>query len=454
MASKTSKTEDVDDYLSKFTPMKLSKRYAGGDARRAEMEKKYPGISEDSLPPSDAEARMMTALAQSVTDDAQKQQITERLLLTFVRGFVTGRYKNLSREKGLKETIPIFRNCVKFRVKFDCMNALSPKDWKHSLKEEDVRVKDREWVERVMPTGDVDGRMVLVTSPLSGKIMEHFPFPQRKEEFIKHQIVALEAQNRWKDEHEAKTDKLLYKHILVVDMSLASVSLAKVNYLKSMLQWALGTYPEDPKRADSCVSDYYPETLKSLWAVNVPLVFRAVWNVAKVFVDPITVKKFKLEGGVPLKRMQEDGIPLQSLPKYLGGKGPDPIGYHYKCNVPAAKMLTKTFDVKSGSKIMWDLSTKQKYIYVMVLFEGKALQSWNGGKDMMKVTRVKIEQNTFVNGYLQVPKDGTLEIVFDNREFNWYSSEVLYEVRVTKGSPVATQCGTATVTSVSSKDSS
>ena len=37
--------------------------------------------------------------------------------------------------------------------------------------------------------------------------------------------------------------------------------------------------------------------------------FRAVWKVAKNFVDPITVKKFKLVGDVPLADMKKAGIP-------------------------------------------------------------------------------------------------------------------------------------------------
>ena len=46
--------------------------------------------------------------------------------------------------------------------------------------------------------------------------------------------------------------------------------------------------------------------------------------------------KFKLVGDVPLADMKKAGIPLESIPKYMGGKGDDPIGYHYKLNVPAA----------------------------------------------------------------------------------------------------------------------
>ena len=86
--------------------------------------------------------------------------------------------------------------------------------------------------------------------------------------------------------------------------------------------------------------------------------FRAVWKVAKNFVDPITVKKFKLVGDVPLADMKKAGIPLESIPKYMGGKGDDPIGYHYKLNVPAASCSSlKTYVNSLSFRYSFELFT-------------------------------------------------------------------------------------------------
>ena len=124
-------------------------------------------------------------------------------------------------------------------------------------------------------------------------------------------------------------------YTIILDMGETGIGMAKVNYIKSILSWASCILKGEKYNS---MSDFYPETLLTLWVVNTPFVFRAVWNVAKNFVDPITVKKFKLVGNVPLADMSKAGIPLESIPKYMGGKGKDPKGYHYKHNVPAASL--------------------------------------------------------------------------------------------------------------------
>eukprot|EP00939_MAST-03C_sp_MAST-3C-sp1_P004176 g4176.t1 len=430
--------------MSDPSSLHLSPKYSGGDRKRAQMIKRYPDIKEDSLPPSLREIWIMTGLYREIeiriTDakecNEMKRQCTERLLLTFVRGFVTNRYKELPLQKAIKATSPIMIHCLRFRARFDCVDALRPKGkLKLAICPKDERVYDREWIKHVMKQTDPDGRLILLTSPFTTRFMKHFAESdgKAKEAFLRHQILSLERQNRIKDLHEAKSEKLLYKHILIVDMGLSSLTMAKANYIKAISACAAGTYPEDPKRADNFMSDYYPETLLSLWAVNVPLMFRTVWAVAKMFIDPITVKKFKLVAGVPLKDMVQSGVPLEAIPKYLGGKGENPRGYHYKFKVPAAKKshIPHSYSIKKGEKIVWDVSTTQEYTYCVPKFDGHPLKSWGGGGAPGKgYGRVKIRQNHFLKGSFLAPGDGVFTLEFDNTEFNWFGAEVLYEVTV------------------------
>lgn len=57
---------------------------------------------------------------------------------------------------------------------------------------------------------------------------------------------------------------------------------------------------------------------------NTPLAFRAIWAIMRSWIRPETVRRFSLLGGPGsyLRRMQEDGIPLESIPEALGGKHP------------------------------------------------------------------------------------------------------------------------------------
>ena len=305
--------------------------YRGDDKKREALiakfkAQKYNYIPDD-LPSSDEENRIMDMLLKGADpDDKEKVQVNDRLVLSFVRGFVKNRWKDIPVEEAVKKTVPIFKTCLQFRAKYDCANLLKTTERK------DFKAFQRNWIHGVTGT-DRDGRVVLVYHPFSSSLTKMYPVDKNRDPFYLNLIRTLELINKHKTEEEARGDILKYKHTIILDMGETGIGMAKVNYIKAMLAWAscLGNGEKY-----STMSDFYPETLLSLWVVNTPFVFRAVWKVAKNFVDPITVKKFKLVGDVPLADMQKSGIPLKSIPKYMGGKGDDPIGYHYKLNVPAA----------------------------------------------------------------------------------------------------------------------
>lgn len=389
--------------------------YRGGDRARAALKKKYPHISDDMLPASDAEIKLMDILVNSITDPKEKAQVTDRLSLTFVRGFARNRWKDLPEKEAIEKTKPIFKACMQFRAKYDCKNALSRAEPK------DYGVHKREWINQVMGT-DRDGRLVIMFNFFSSEYMKAFPV-ERQEAFVANQIRELETVNRWKNRAEKKmNEKLLYKQVLIVDMSAESASMAKANYFKAITAWSpSSTKTKDESSEFNFLSDFYPETLLNLWAVNTPFMFRAIWNVAKQFVDPITAKKFNIVSGVPLQEMVKAGIPLECIPKYLGGKGRDPRGYHYKVNVGSGSALDlPMYSVKRGQRFSWDFSTTATYVFVSI----------RHNKTTEVLARTKLVKKSHLSGSFDVPEDGEIVVTFDNKGSSWYSADVLHEINI------------------------
>lgn len=72
------------------------------------------------------------------------------------------------------------------------------------------------------------------------------------------------------------------------------------------------------KLASSIGQDYYPEMLGKMTVINVGFFFRAVWSLAKGFIDPKTANKINLVKGKGEAELLEI-IEKDNLPKFLGG---------------------------------------------------------------------------------------------------------------------------------------
>lgn len=72
------------------------------------------------------------------------------------------------------------------------------------------------------------------------------------------------------------------------------------------------------KLAADIGQNYYPEMLGSMYLVNSGFFFKAVWAVAKGFIDEKTRNKVHIEGSSYAKKLLEV-INAENLPKILGG---------------------------------------------------------------------------------------------------------------------------------------
>jgi len=64
---------------------------------------------------------------------------------------------------------------------------------------------------------------------------------------------------------------------------------------------------------------HYPELLKSLYVVNAPRIFPALYKLLTPFIDEATRSKIHIHGSDLLEELQKD-IPIENIPAFLGGK--------------------------------------------------------------------------------------------------------------------------------------
>lgn len=69
-------------------------------------------------------------------------------------------------------------------------------------------------------------------------------------------------------------------------------------------------------------SQYYPEGMWKIFIINAPFIFRTVYGMMSPFINPVTKEKIKIIGSKYLKEMEKNGIPIDSVPKIIGGRHP------------------------------------------------------------------------------------------------------------------------------------
>lgn len=63
----------------------------------------------------------------------------------------------------------------------------------------------------------------------------------------------------------------------------------------------------------------YPETMGKFYIINAPWAFKTVWGFVKPWLDEVTVSKIDILSSDYIKTLAQQ-IPLENLPKFLGGK--------------------------------------------------------------------------------------------------------------------------------------
>ena len=72
------------------------------------------------------------------------------------------------------------------------------------------------------------------------------------------------------------------------------------------------------KEVSKIAQDYYPEMLGKMYIVNAPMLFSAIWNLVKPFLNEVTVAKISILGS-SYKSSLLELIEEKDLPDFLGG---------------------------------------------------------------------------------------------------------------------------------------
>ncbi|KAL4162237.1 hypothetical protein PRNP1_002784 [Phytophthora ramorum] len=104
----------------------------------------------------------------------------------------------------------------------------------------------------------------------------------------------------------------VYKHVCIVDLKGLSLKLLSPTVLSHL------------KPIFDVGQLYYPETLHCLYIVNAPFIFYSAWKVISSIIQPETREKIQVfkDKKAFLEVAQNHGIPLSSLPSYMGGSHP------------------------------------------------------------------------------------------------------------------------------------
>ena len=169
---------------------------------------------------------------------------------------------------------------------------------------------------------DRKGRAVVVVHPFEGGLMDWDKDLVRKLHARDNEIV-----DRIRTEMCQSTGRLEpLQHIMLCDFHRG-----KVMDRPRMNWWRTANRFEDV----DCDQIFQQDTLFRAYVLNATWSMRVLWSIAKVFLHPITVRKFRVYGDASEKTVMDivkDGVPLSAIPAYLHPKasGANPRGYEAK----------------------------------------------------------------------------------------------------------------------------
>jgi len=147
-------------------------------------------------------------------------------------------------------------------------------------------------------------------------------------------LIECIGQLRYKEMMEVTTEERFhkyyikcYEHLLDVKFPACSRAagkqIASTFYIMDLkggcMKLILGKVMDFVKKVSRIGQDNYPEVLGKMFIVNAPLVFYAVWNAIKPWIDERTKSKISILGSHFQKELLEY-VDAENLPDFLGGK--------------------------------------------------------------------------------------------------------------------------------------
>jgi hypothetical protein len=236
-----------------------------------------------------------------------KGELRDGMLTRFVRGYALRSFVNAPDR--LDRTAVMLNMCLQWRKEVDADHL--PSKELHSRTEWDQMKPES------FPGLDKDGRVVyyvgfpadLSLIPMAEAKQLHFQDMLRLELVKVHNSQARAAAGLAVRHH----------HVLILDLGTPDSALGR-----ALLNWfkELVSHPMGP----SITQHFFPDMLERAVIINAPFLFRALWSVAKLFIEPETAAKYQIVGSSFHSTLEGVGISHATLPMALGGVAPNAPG--------------------------------------------------------------------------------------------------------------------------------
>ncbi|KAE9316578.1 hypothetical protein PF008_g18963 [Phytophthora fragariae] len=247
------------------------------------------------------EAQPLTAADQPFYDAVKAafgDQCTDDLAIRVARA-----YRSVKKNRE-QFTISETKKILDARVAFDVDNVL-----KHDLPQS--KLYNEYWPTYVYGE-DKEGHLVTVDRISDINPDGFFKTFANVNDIIPHRWQYMERIQWEKVAISKRRGHRVYKHVCIVDLKGLSLKLLAPSVLSHL------------KPIFDVGQLYYPETLHCLYIVNAPFIFYSAWKVISAIIQPETREKIQVFKDMKafLEVAQNHGIPLSSLPSYMGGSHP------------------------------------------------------------------------------------------------------------------------------------
>uniref|UniRef100_A0A6A7G9X9 CRAL-TRIO domain-containing protein n=1 Tax=Hirondellea gigas TaxID=1518452 RepID=A0A6A7G9X9_9CRUS len=250
-----------------------------------------PAKPDEARPLSEEEEKILEGV-KSYLEEKDFGEVSNIMLIKFVRGY----YHETPR---LEKTCEILEKALIFRRdnhiddllerKGEAAAEFSKTCWPYHVHGRD-RLGHPVYYEQ---TGKVD----------VNRLLKDYTLDLVKE----YHLCMMETMDRLKAQISEETNNRTYKHIVVLDLEGFGFSHCSK------------TFYSQTKSLIDIDQFFYPESLVRLYIINAPFVFRALWAVVKIWVDPLTrARVFVLKGSAFLAEMKK-WVDDDQIPTYYGG---------------------------------------------------------------------------------------------------------------------------------------
>jgi len=130
---------------------------------------------------------------------------------------------------------------------------------------------------------------------------------------LRHRVQIMEAVGHLKRREGGRRGYALYKHIWVIDLA----GLKVAHFTGDVRDFVLDLV--------KLCKEKYTDTLWTMWLVNAPLVFRAVWAMLSRVLRRSTQEKIMILGGSDMAKLKEEmataGLGADAMPLFVPGGG-------------------------------------------------------------------------------------------------------------------------------------